>query len=93
MTPPDATTLNQILMVVTIATSVIGTLVTIGTLVWRLGILHGKVSDLAEWVKTIASGGGPACVRHDQRLDDHERRLNSHDQAIAALQRPFDCGP
>ncbi len=93
MNPPDANALNQITMVVTIATSVIGTLVTIGTLVWRLGLLHGKVNDLAEWVKTIASGGGQACARHEQRLDEHERRLNSHDETLAALQRggpPFD---
>lgn len=95
MTSPDATTLSQIGMVITIATSVIGTLTTIGTVIWKLGLLHGKVNDLAEWVKMIASGGGPACVRHDQRLDDHERRLDSHDQTLAVLQRrsdrPFDC--
>jgi hypothetical protein len=80
--------------IVTIVTSIIGTVLTIGTLFYKLGKfqgkvdgLFGKVDDLREWIKSLADGKGPICATHERRLNDQEDRIDNHETRITKLEQ------
>ncbi len=50
---------------------------TIAVVCWRLGRVTEKVSQLEQRLNGNGSSVPSRCAVHDQKLDDHERRLQA----------------
>jgi hypothetical protein len=58
-----------------------------GILLWRLGVISSRVSDLGEWIAKLSEGKSPICAEHCTKLDTHSLRLSEHGAKIDCHER------
>lgn len=79
----SADSIIQLLVLIATALGIAGTVIwRTGTLAWHLGQMKAEmnatnqeVGGLRSWLQDLKAGDSPVCARHEQQLEEHERRL------------------